>query len=448
MKESIEFLKQLLNKNDRIVIGLSGGPDSMCLFHLLTTLKKEYNLEIICAHLNHGLRQESEEEKFFVEKICEQENCIFEYKKLELTNKNVEQDARKKRYEFFEEIIKKYQAKYLMTAHHGDDLIETILMRLTRGSSIEGYSGFKQITKKDSYTLVRPLITATKEEIEKYIEEHKIEYRIDKTNNSDNYTRNRYRHHILPVLKSENKNVHKKFLKFSQELDLINQYLEKNTTIALTSVYEFGKVNLHKFKELDLIMQHRVLEYILKKEYQDNINLINERHLKLLMNLCMSNSPNKKINLPLKKVVVKNYDILQFSYNNKIECQEYILEDSIELNEGESIYKIEETNIEKSNYILRLDSKEIAFPLKVRNRRVSDKIHIKNMKFPKKVKDIFINEKVPLEKRDTWPIVVDANDNIIWIPGLKKSKFDKNINEFYDIIYKYVISEEKQNEKK
>ncbi len=445
----LNFLKEFLQKNDTIVIGVSGGSDSMCLLQLLIDLKEDYHLKLICAHVNHGKRKESEEEKEFVENFCQKNNCIFEYQKLNFKNeKNFENQAREKRYAFYNTLIEKYQANYLMTAHHGDDLIETVLMRLTRGSNVHGYSGFAIVTEYQNYKLVRPLIFATKEEIEEYNRINKIEYRIDKTNESDAYTRNRYRHHLLPFLKEENKNIHKKFLRFSEELSLIDEYLEKQTKIALTSVYDFGTVNLHEFKKLDLVLQRRVIEYALKEEYKNNIHFVNDCHVKLILDLCHSNKPNLKLNLPLKRILQKSYEKVFFSYIHDMKSQEYILEENVKLNELESIIKIDATNILKSNYILRLDSKEIALPLKVRKRKSSDRMHIKNMQGTKKVKDIFINEKIPMEKRDTWPVVIDANDNILWLPGLKKSNFDKNKDEFYDIIYKYVISEEKKNEEK
>ncbi len=449
MQEAIDFLKKILKQNDCIVIGVSGGPDSMCLFDVILKLRPIYNLKIICAHINHSQRKESEEEKEFVEKISNENNCIFAYKKLEFeTTKDFENQARQKRYQFFKQVMEKYQADYLLTAHHGDDLIETILMRLTRGSNLKGYAGIKKISNFANFKIVRPFLYTTKKEIEEYNKENKIEYRIDKSNESDNYTRNRYRKQMLPFLKQENKNVHLKFLKFSEEMEIIDNYIENSLSLILTSVYDFGKVNLHKFKNLDLVLQKRVIEYILKEEYGNNINCITDKHVELILHLCNSQKANQNLNLPLKKTIIKSYETLYWSHNNKTGYEEYSLEDKVVLNDKSMIIKISETDIEKSNYILRLNSKEIQFPLKIRTRKKEDKMEVKNLQGSKKIKDIFIDEKIPIVKRDSWPILVDANDNILWLLGLKKSKFDKNNNEFYDIIYKYVISEEKQNEKK
>ncbi len=447
LRKVLNFLKTILQPQSTIVVAVSGGPDSMCLLDVLLKLEKEYNLNLIVAHLNHNLRSESEEEALFVEKIAKNNGCIFEFKKLEsLPKSNTEEEARKKRYEFLEEIVIKYKANFLMTAHHGDDLIETILMRLTRGSNFSGYKGFKKITDKKNYQLIRPLIYLTKEEIINYNKEKNLEYRIDKTNQSEDYTRNRFRKKIVPFLHQENPKVHQKFLKFSEELDRIEAYLEKKTKTVLTSIYDFDKVNLHKFKELDFVFQIRVIDDMLKKEYQDKIYLLNDTHQKMIFNLIENKSPNKRINLPLDKILQKSYHYLYFDNSHEPIKKEYILKDSIILNNQEKIIKLTTSSILKSNNLLRLNSNEIALPLKVRTRKKGDIIKLKNLNYTKKLKDIFIDEKVPLEKRNNWPVITDANDVILWIPGLKKSNFDKNNNEFYDIIYKYVVSEEKRNE--
>ena len=154
MEETIVYLKNLLKDNDTVVIGLSGGPDSMCLLNILLSLNK--NIEIICAHINHNIREESKAELEFVVDYCKQKQVTIETttftKKSSLTNYS-EQELREKRYQFFEEVINKHNADYLFTAHHGDDLIETILMRLTRGSNLKGYSGFQTETQKEIQNL-------------------------------------------------------------------------------------------------------------------------------------------------------------------------------------------------------------------------------------------------------------------------------------------------------
>ena len=202
MELVIKYLRNLLQINDTIIVATSGGPDSMALLNLLCDKKSEKNLNIIVAHVNHNVRTESKEEEILVKDYCENKNIIFESMIIEETiEKNFEMEARKIRYEFFNKLIEKYNAKYLFTAHHGDDLVETILMRLNRGSILKGYKGIETEVKKKNYTLVRPLLWVNKKDILEYVDANKIPYALDYTNEENEHTRNRFRHHVLPFLK-------------------------------------------------------------------------------------------------------------------------------------------------------------------------------------------------------------------------------------------------------
>ena len=155
------------HKGDIIIVGCSSGPDSMALVDMLLRVKNKYQLSLIIAHVNHNVRLESYEEAEYIKKYCEQNDLIFETMIIEdYGDDNFHNEARNIRYNFFESLVEKYEANYLMTAHHGDDLIETILMRMVRGSNLSGYSGFKKIVSMDGYKIVRPLIGFTKRELE------------------------------------------------------------------------------------------------------------------------------------------------------------------------------------------------------------------------------------------------------------------------------------------
>ena len=438
MKETIAYLNSLLKDKDIVIIGLSGGPDSMCLLNILLSLKKD--LKIICAHINHNIRKESIEELEFIENYCKEKNIILETttfeKKSSETDYN-ELELREKRYTYFKEIINKYKAQYLFTAHHGDDLIETILMRLTRGSNLKGYSGFQVETNKNNYKIIKPLIFMTKEEINSYNEENSIPFVIDKTNEEDNYTRNRYRHHILPFLKSENKNVHLKYLKFSKELQRYYEFVDKTVKQEIDKRYIKNILDIEDFERLDALIQTRVIEYILNQQYVDNLYLVSDRHINLILDIIKNPKPNIEINLPDNLKIIKSYKSLKIS-RVKTAVKEYKipLREITQLPNGKTIKIIKETDKNSNDYI-KLNSKEISFPLYIRSRKEGDKMIIKNMTSSKKIKDIFIDSKLSKEERDTFPIVVDSKDEIIWLPGLKKSKFDKAKNENYDIILWY-----------
>lgn len=440
MDEAYNYLLSLLDNDDYVVVGVSGGPDSMALLHLLITLSKEKKINIICAHINHNVRIESEQEKIFVEKYCNDNNVIFEYMKIDKFNKDNfnENEARIIRYNFFKELIKKYKAKLLLTAHHGDDLIETILMRLVRGSTIKGYAGFEKCSHMDNYKIVKPLIYYTKDEILKYLNLNNISYVIDKSNLNNEYTRNRYRHNVLPFLKKEDINVNKRFLKYSETLLEYSNYIDK---VALTNMKEIingNKLDIIKYKKLDNLIGKRIISFILETIYKESITLINDIHISLINDLIYNDMPNKKLQLPNNVIAMKNYDYVSFEeQKNDIEDYELLLDKDVELpNNRKIIYLKEEQS--NSNYVCRLNSKEITLPLYVRNKKDGDKICVKGLHGTKKIKDIYINEKIAIKDRTKWPIVVDKNGIIVWIPGLKKSKYNKTINEKYDIILRYI----------
>ena len=435
LDDILKKLDKTIKENEMLITATSGGPDSMALLSLLIKLSKTKKITIICAHVNHNLRKESQEEAIMVEKYANENNLIFEKMEINHYEGNTENYARTQRYNFFEKLIKKYNATYLLTAHHGDDLTETILMRIVRGSSLKGYSGFQEITDKGNYKIYRPLITKTKDELLNYVKTNNIPYAVDKTNFSEEYTRNRYRLNILPILKKENKSVHLKFLKFSETLKLYDDHINKEANEKLNKVYQNNNLNLKLFENEDELIKRKILYQILNNLYYKNISLITDNHVELILSIIESPKPNLKINLPNKVLVIKNYQNLYFTQNNEIKSYSFTFEDKVILPNDKILIK-EETE-DTSNYTIRLNSKELSLPLIVRTRQNGDKMEIKNLNGHKKIKDIFIDEKISETARNSWPILTDQNNQIIWLPGLKKSKFDKQKHENYDIIIRY-----------
>ncbi len=423
---------------DAVVVGVSGGPDSMALLHMMTRLQKSLELQIICAHVHHNLRKESDEEKKFIERFCANNSIVFEWYKIEkYGDDNFHNEARSIRYNYFSKIVKKYNAKYLLTAHHADDLIETILMRIVRGSTLRGYSGFSKIVKMDDYKIIRPLINVTKDEILAYNKEYKISYVTDFTNFEDVYTRNRFRKYIVPAFKKEDNNVHEKFLKFSETLLEYNNYIDKEVQNKLINLYPQNVLNIEKFKKEEHVIRKKIIYYILEQIYQDDLMLITDQHAQLVYNLILSDKANSEIYLPNNVRAVKSYDNFHIIQgNNTIDEYEIELINYMNLPNGFNIEIIEESDND-NNFYCRLNSTEVVLPLHVRSRQKGDRMYVKGMLGRKKISDIFIDEKIPLDERKMWPIVVDSEGKIVWLPGLKKSKFDKTKSEKYDIIIKY-----------
>lgn len=425
------------HKNDIIVVGCSAGPDSMALVDMLLKIREKYSLSLIVAHVNHNLRKQSVQEEEYLRNYCEKHHIMFEGMVItEYGDDNFHNEARNIRYDFFEKVVYKYHAQYLMTAHHGDDLVETILMRITRGSNLNGYSGFKKIVDMEGYQIVRPLLVYTKQELEEYDKKNHVMYYIDSSNAKDKYTRNRYRKYVLPFLKEEDPKVHLKYLKFSTVLNEANQFIEHERDKALKKVIHDDSLEIEEFKKLDLFIQKEVLYYMMNEYYQDDLILINDKHIELLLNLIYSNRANAFVNLPNEVIATKTYHVLELKkVTTEITTYEVELSKYVELPNHHVIEQVDEL-LGSGNDTCRLLSTEISLPLTVRTRKFGDRMSIKG-NGTKKIKDIFIDKKVKVNERDLWPVVVDAKGVIVWLPGLKKSKYDKKKTESYDIILKY-----------
>ncbi|KRM41013.1 tRNA(Ile)-lysidine synthase [Lactobacillus hamsteri DSM 5661 = JCM 6256] len=226
MNKVIEFFDKnhLPLAGKRLVIATSGGPDSVALVDMLYKLKHEYDFEIIVAHFDHKLRKDSGEETNLLKKYCLKRDLPFEngiWMREENLTSGVEAAAREARYDFLVKTVHKFQADYLLTAHHGDDLLENILLKFIRSGNPNEMNSLKAIGEREGIPLLRPLLSFSKQELLEYDRIHGLDFIEDETNNEDETMRNRLRHHVVPLLKEENPNLVHNALRFSENLDIL-----------------------------------------------------------------------------------------------------------------------------------------------------------------------------------------------------------------------------------
>lgn len=305
----------LIKNGDNIVIGVSGGPDSMALLNVLINLNKSKKVDcnIVVAHINHGIRKEAEEETKYVEEFCKANNieCYIKREKVEDIAKKekigTEEAGRKLRYDFFEEVFDKVNADKIATAHNANDNAETVLMNIMRGS---GTSGIKGIEIKRDNKFIRPLLEITRQEIELYCMEEKLNPKQDKTNKENIYTRNKIRNELIPYIEKEfNPNIIISLNRLSSIAKEEDDYLEEQVENKYKEIMLEDKneneiiLNLKKFNEQEMVIKNRLVRYTINKLLGSHKN-IEKIHISDIIKLCKNNIGNKFL-IPNKKIKVE-----------------------------------------------------------------------------------------------------------------------------------------------
>ncbi len=309
----------LIESGDKIVVGVSGGPDSMCLLDILIKVcqNSPSPLAIVVAHVNHMIRDEANEEEEFVKKFCEKNDIEFyakriDVKKIANTNKiGTEEAGRNERYAFFEEILKKTNANKIAIAHNKNDKAETIIMNILRGTGINGLKGIE--VKRDKY--IRPLIECERNEIEDYCKKQNLNPRIDKSNFDNVYTRNKIRNIVIPYIKKEfNSNIVDTMDRLSTLVAEEEEYIEKQVKKAYTYILLDEKENeialdLKQFNLQEKVIKSRIILYTITRLFGSSKG-IERVHIEDILKLCSNNIGNKYLT-PNKnlKVFVKNHKI-------------------------------------------------------------------------------------------------------------------------------------------
>lgn len=446
---------ELIQKGDKIVVGLSGGPDSVCLLHILSRLKEELDLEIYAAHLNHQIRGiEAQKDAFYISKLCEEMGITFFIKSInvpEYCEKNgvsIEEGARKLRYEMFYEIKNNTRANKIAIGHNLNDQAETILMRMMRGTGIQGLKGIEYI--RDG-VIIRPILDIERNDIEEYCKQNKLNPRIDKTNLESIYTRNKIRLELIPYMKDNfNSNIIESIVRMGNSLRSDNDYIESEALIKFKEVSNIKsdsvEINLKPYINLHNSMKVRILRNSIKHILGDT-NFIDQRHIDDIIELEDESKIDKVINLPRgiyvyrkkNSIILTNKEIvieeIEFCYNipsnGFIKVKEIgtIIETQVV-----SINKYKRSKSDKScNWF---DFNKIKGGIVVRNRRSGDKIKLSGGS--KKIKDLFIDIKIPKEDRCKVPVIAD-DQGILSVGNFRNSenyKIDEETKEVLKVSFK------------
>ena len=420
--EDLNKRKKLIEVGDKIVIAMSGGPDSIYLYELLKYVKEKMDLTLYFAHINHSLRgEDSDDDEKFVIDLGQREKIEtftrkVEIKKYAKDNKLSEEEAgREIRYGFFKEIKEKVGATKVALAHNEDDVVETFLFRLIRGTSLKGLEG---IPVKREY-IIRPIMSYRKEQILDYLDDENIQYRTDKTNFQSIYTRNKIRLDLIPSIEREyNVNFKEKIINLISDIGefngIINSNVQKYLINDTLSIKELKK-------ETNFIQRAIISEYLQKYDISVSRNKILE------VQKLIDSTGSKEIQGNSKYIIKKVYDSISIV---EVKSKNILEDDQVSLKIPGSViwrnYQITAEIVQNEN--LKIESKEVFYcslskmdNLVIRSRNNGDKLYPVGMKGSKKVKELFIDLKIPKEDRSNYPIITHESD-IVWVGGIRKDR--------------------------
>jgi tRNA(Ile)-lysidine synthase len=444
----IEEVRRAINKHgmfekeDRVVVAVSGGADSIALLVVLKLLSNEYGISLVSAHLNHGIRKEqADREEAFVRRFIRDMGIDFESEKINVpdiqkgSGKSIEEVGREERFRFLINVAGKYGANKIALGHHMHDQAETVIMNLLRGSGTEGMKGMLPV--RDGM-FVRPLLYITREEIRNFLEQKQIPFIMDPSNESNIYLRNRIRHELIPELKRRfNPRLEEALGTMSEIMRLENEYLGavtdhvlKNWGVKLND--EEIRIKISELINLHPAIRHRVIKILLKRFGSEGVR-VGYSHVKSVVSLADGSRPGGRVILPCRICVRREYDDLcfgtqgmenngrerEFRYNASIPGEVQIKELGSTM-KFEMVQMPESIILENPNMVY-MDLEKIILPVVVRTIMPGDKIQPLGMSGKKKLKSFFIDMKIPQIKRKTTPLLVDAV-SVIWIAGMRMSE--------------------------
>ena len=429
---------KLLDQGDTIIVACSGGPDSLALLHILAAFRLEYNISIIVAHVDHMLRgEESAMEAAFVVDFCAKRNLICYHKAIDVpqfikeTGMSGEEAARVVRYQYLRQIAKEFGGAKIATGHHRDDQAETVLMNMLRGAGSSGIRGIQPVNGD----IIRPLLSVSRADIIAYCKKEQLEPRFDSSNFEMNYLRNRIRMHLLPELERQYNSAVKDCLCrtatiVGDEHDFI-QHTAKNIWMQVIKEQENRLfIMAEQLKSVHIAVIREIFRLAIEKK-QGSLRGISFYHVETLIGMLFNGRVGSILKLPGGLTIHKTYDGLYIGDNplvlpKRVEYsgQELLIPGITQISElGIQIFaEITDTRTKSQGNVAVFDADKLSLPLFVRSRHSGDCFQPLGFKGSKKVKDYFIDEKVPRELRDSIPIICDVQGIIIWIGGYRQSQ--------------------------
>ncbi|MBP1924215.1 tRNA(Ile)-lysidine synthase [Sedimentibacter acidaminivorans] len=423
----------LINQGDNVLIGFSGGPDSVFLFHNLRLLKETLSFNLYASHINHMYRgEDADHDEDFVRALCIQYGVKLFVKRKNATeyanelHVTEEEAGRILRYNFFRDNLKSIGGGKIAVAHNLNDQAETVLQRIIRGTGIDGL-GAMSLVKDD---IIRPILNVKRSVIEKYLKENRYEFCTDKTNTQAIYGRNKIRLNLIPYLEKEfNPNIQNTLFRMSEIMDKDSKIIEKYINIKYQDILLKENENeiffdLYKLKNMEDYEVGRIVRKAIEllKGHANNIEM---KHIEYANEFIRNGKTGKKIDLSEGLIVEISYNNLVIRKNiEKVEHFEYNIKVDLPLHIREIGKTIVCEILESSDYVFNnkksfsIDYDKIIGNLVARNRISGDNIIPCGMTGRKKLKDIFIDMKVPAEKRDKTLIIADES-NIIWVEGYR-----------------------------
>ena len=427
---------QLFKQGDTLYLAVSGGLDSMAMLDFFYRIQEEWSLELIVLTVDHQLRgQTSRQDAEFVEAEAHKRNLrvirgevdVETYRQTHRVG--TQEAARKLRYRFFEKQMNDRADVKLVTAHHADDQAETMLMQLAKGVPLKGIPLKGSLGNKQ---IIRPFLSVSKQELLTYIETNQVDYHEDPTNQDDTYTRNRFRQRILPFFKKENPNFLEGVQRLSEMYRDEDRILDDLANEKMQSIGQFCEqkvtFSIPQYLALPLSLQRRGFHLILNYLH---IPMGKTDYFFDFLEWLQADQPNATYSFMKDFQWVKAYDQCEIGYKDVSDWSYFVsvaVDETVHLPNGwmlsvTEVDKVESTDTDHHVYLFACDKRHIVFPLTIRTRKPGDRIRLLGLAGTKKVKDIFIDEKVPKIDRDRWPIVENGDGTILWLPKLAKSDF-------------------------